>query len=199
LAALVGKDYVVERNLLPALLPLAAVAAVGCSVAAGWRLGAVLAVVLCAYWLAFDVYVTQTPNLQRPDFRALTQAIGPARVPRAVVSWKLAADPIRWYLPGQVPRMYGGQERVREVDIVVKPVAARRPVNLPRTFRRVQRVRADRLTLLRYVARKPMRLTFPQLKSLHTGFGSNAIVLNGPYGWRVGPDVRTNSGNGSAE
>jgi 4-amino-4-deoxy-L-arabinose transferase-like glycosyltransferase len=199
LAVLAGKDYVVERNLLPALLPLAAVFAVGCSVAAAWRLGAVLAIALCLYWLAFDVYVTQTPNLQRPDFRALTRAIGPATAPRAVVSWKLAADPIRWYLPGQVPRMYGGQTRVGEVDLVVKPLAARRPVNLPRTFRLVQRVRADRLTLLRYVARKPMRLTTPQLKALPTGFGSDAIVLNGPFGWKAGPEVRTNSGNGSAE
>jgi mannosyltransferase len=194
LAALFGKDYVVERNLLPALLPLMAVLALGCSVAAGRRLGAVLAIVLCAYWVAFDVYVTQTPNLQRPDFRTLSQEIGPAKVPRAVVSWKLAADPIRWYLPGQVPRMYGGQERVREVDLVSKPHAARRPVNLPPSFRRVQRVRLDRLTLLRYVSRKPVRIDFPQLKMLHTGFGDDAVVLNGPAGWRVGPAVRTRSG-----
>jgi mannosyltransferase len=194
LAVLFGKDYVVERNLLPALLPLAAAVALGCSVAANRRLGAILAIVLCAYWVAFDVYVTQTPNLQRPDFRTLSQEIGPAKVPRAVVSWKLAADPIRWYLPGEVPRMYGGQERVREIDLVSKPHAASRPVNLPPSFRRVQRLRLDRLTLLRYVSKKPVRLNFPQLATLPTGFGTNAIVLNGPEGWRVGPAVRTRSG-----
>jgi 4-amino-4-deoxy-L-arabinose transferase-like glycosyltransferase len=194
LAVLFGKDYVVERNLLPALLPLAAVVALGCSVAGGRRLGAVLAVALCVYWIAFDVYVTQTPNLQRPDFRALSQEIGSAEAPRAVVSWKLAADPIRWYLPGQVPRMYGGRERVREVDLVSKPPAARRPVNLPPSFRRVQRLRLDRLTLLRYVSKKPVQLNFRQLATLPTGFGSNAIVLNGPVGWRVGPEVRVRSG-----
>lgn len=198
LAALLGKDYVVERNLLPALLPLAAAVAIGCSLASLRRLGAAIAIVLCAYWLAFGIYVTQTPNLQRPDFRALSQAIGPAKVPRAVVSWKLAGDPIRWYLGGQVPRMYGGQERIREVDVVSKPLASRKPVNLPRSFRQGQRLRLGRLTLTRYVSKKPMELTFPQLNALPTGFGSNAVVLNGPYGWHAGPQVRTTSGQRGA-
>jgi mannosyltransferase len=194
LAALVGKDYVVERNLLPALLPLAAAVAIGCSLGGARRLGAVLAIALCAYWLAFDAYVTQTPNLQRPDFRTLSQAVGSARVPRAVVSWKLAADPVRWYLGGRAPRMYGGRQRVREVDVVSKPLVAEKPVNLPPSFREVQRLRLDRLTLTRYLSRRPMELSFPQLETLPTGFGSNAIVLNGPYGWQVDPEVRTRSG-----
>jgi mannosyltransferase len=193
LAALIGHDYVVERNLLPALLPLSAAAAVGFSLASARRLGVALAIGLCLYWLAFDAYVTRKPNLQRPDLRTLSQEIGPAKAPRAIVSWKLAADPIRWYLPGNVPRMYGGRERVREVDVVSKPAAAHRPVNLDRSFSEVQRFRLDRLTLTRYVSKRPMELDFPQLAALHTGFGVNAVVLNGPAGWRVGPDVRTRS------
>ncbi len=197
LAAFAGKDYVVERNLLPALLPLAAVVAVGFSVASARRLGIALAVGLCLYWLAFDAYVTRKPNLQRPDLRTLSREIGPAQMPRAVVSWKLAADPIRWYLPGKVPRMYGGQARVREVDVVSKPLVSGRPATLDRSFREVQRFRLDRLTLTRYVSEKPMEVDFPQLASLHTGFGVNAVVLNGPAGWHAGPDVRTRSGNGA--
>ncbi|MGN6814680.1 MAG: glycosyltransferase family 39 protein [Solirubrobacterales bacterium] len=194
LAAFLGKDYVIGRNLLPALLPLAAAVAIGCSLVSLRGLGVAIAVALCAYWLAFDFYVTQTPNLQRPDFRALSQAIGPARVPRAVVSWKLAADPVRWYLGGQAPRMYGGSERVAEVDVVSKPHLAARPVNLPPSFREVQRLRLDRLSLTRYVSKKPMELRFPQLKTLPTGFGANAVVLNGPYGWEISKHVRTTSG-----
>ena len=77
-AALVGKDYLVERNLLPALVPLAAAVAIGLAVSGARRLGLVLAFVLCAYWLAFDVHVTQTPNLQRPDFRAAHGRARPA-------------------------------------------------------------------------------------------------------------------------
>ncbi|HVD87213.1 MAG TPA: glycosyltransferase family 39 protein [Solirubrobacterales bacterium] len=198
-AALTGKDYVVERNLLPALVPLAAVAAVGCSVVSARRLGLLLAVALCAYWVAFAVYVTRTPNLQRPDFRTLTRGLGPASGSRAIVSWKLAADPVRWYLDDEAVRMYGGQEFVGEVDIVGKPLVAGKPVNLPPSFRLAGHVRLDRLTLTRYVSEKPMELSFPDLSAVPTGFGSDAVVLDGPEGWQPGPSVRTTSGGGNPE
>jgi 4-amino-4-deoxy-L-arabinose transferase-like glycosyltransferase len=181
LAALAGKDYVVERNLLPALLPLAATLAVGCSLERARRVGVILAVALCAYWLAFAVYVTRTPNLQRPDFRTLTNDLGPAKGRRAVVSWKLAADPVRWYLEDGAVRWYGGPERIGEVDVVSKPLVAGRPVSLPSSFRRVGRVRLDRLTLTRYVSRQPMRIWFHTLREIPTGFGSPGVVLDGPH------------------
>jgi mannosyltransferase len=191
LAALLGKDYVVERNLLPALIPLLAAAGIG--FAAARRLGLLLAVALCAYWLAFDVHVTRTPNLQRPDFRELTEEIGPPRQPRAIVTWKLAADPVRWYLDNHSLRMYGGQERVREVDVVSKPVAAVKPVNLPPSFRLAQRFRLDRLTLTRYVSRYPIRIPFHTLRDLPTGFGSDAVVIDAPPSGqsRLGAQART--------
>ncbi|MGE5527060.1 MAG: hypothetical protein ACM3Q9_00150, partial [Methanosarcina sp.] len=63
--------------------------------------------------------------------------------------------------------------------------------NLPPSFKQVQRLRLDRLTVTRYVSRKPMALSFPQLSTLPTGFGSAGVVLNGPYGWEAGPRVRT--------
>ncbi|HEX8958548.1 MAG TPA: glycosyltransferase family 39 protein, partial [Solirubrobacterales bacterium] len=60
-AALLGKDYVMARNVLPALVPLTAVAAIGFTASGARRIGLLCAILLCAYWLAFDVYVTQTP------------------------------------------------------------------------------------------------------------------------------------------
>jgi 4-amino-4-deoxy-L-arabinose transferase-like glycosyltransferase len=179
-AALIGKDYVVERNLLPALVPLAAVVALGCAASGARRAGFLLAVALCSYWLAFDLYVTQTPNLQRPDFRTLTRELGPPHQRRAVVSWKLAADPIRWYLHSHALRMYGGPERIGEVDVVSKPLSAEKPVNLPRSFHPVQRLRLDRLTLTRYVSKHPVKIWFHTLDDLPTGFGSVGVVLDGP-------------------
>ncbi len=181
LAALAGKDYVVERNLLPALIPLLAVVAIGFAAAGARRLGLLFAVALCAYWLAFAVHVTQTPNLQRPDFRTVTDALGPPENGRrAIVTWKLAADPVRYYLRDGAVRMYGGEERIAEIAVLRKPLATGRPINLPPSFHQVRRVRADRLTLNTYVSTHPVRIQFHTLHDLPTGFGDDAVLLDGP-------------------
>lgn len=180
-AALAGKDYVVERNLLPALVPLLAVVAIGFAAAGARRLGLLLAVALCAYWLAFDVHVTQTPNLQRPDFRTVTDSLGsPRHGRRAIVSWKLAADPVRYYLHDGAVRMYGGEERISEIAVLRKPLATGLPVNLPPSFHQVGRVRADRLTLITYFSKHPVRVRFHTLHDLPTGFGEEAVLIDGP-------------------
>jgi 4-amino-4-deoxy-L-arabinose transferase-like glycosyltransferase len=193
LAALLGHDYVVERNLLPALLPLAAAAAIGFGAEHAHRLGLLLAVALCAYWLAFDIHVTRTPNLQRPDFRTLTGELGEPGAHRAIVSWKLAADPVRWYLRDHSLRMYGGQERVSEIDVVSKPVVAAHPVTLPPSFRIVQRFRLDRLTLTRYLSKRPMPIAFHTLRDLPTGFGEVGVVIDSPPSQlaELGAEART--------
>jgi len=180
-AALGGKDYVVERNLLPALVPLLAVVAIGFAAAGARRVGLLLAVALCAYWLAFDVHVTQTPNLQRPNFRTVTDALGPPRDDRrAIVTWKLAADPVRFYLQDKAVRMYGGEERISEIAVLRKPLATGLPVNLPPSFHQVGRVRADRLTLITYASKHPVKIWFHTLRDLPTGFGDDAVLIDGP-------------------
>ncbi|HEX2393308.1 MAG TPA: glycosyltransferase family 39 protein [Solirubrobacterales bacterium] len=187
LAALLGKDYVIERNLLPALVPLGAAVAVGFSVRRHRCLGALLAVALCAYWIAFDVHVTRTPNLQRPDFKGLAQELGPPSGRRAIVMWRLAADPARWYLHDHSLRWYGGPERVTEVDIVGKsiaavsrPLGAGRPGNLPASFHQVGRVRLKRLTLTRYASKHPVKIWNHTLRDLPIGFGRVGVLLDGP-------------------
>ncbi len=178
-AALAGKDYVVERNLLPALVPLLAVVAIGFAASGARRLGAFFAIALCAYWIAFDVHVTQTPNLQRPDFRTVTDELGPAGGRRAIVTWKLAANPVRYYLHDQAVRMYGGEERISEIAVLRKPLATG-PVSLPPSFHQVGRVRADRLTLITYFSKYPVPIKFHALSDLPTGFGDIAVLLDGP-------------------
>jgi mannosyltransferase len=179
IAALLGKDYVVERNLLPALVPLLAVVAVGFAALGARRLGTLLAVALCAYWIAFDVHVTQTPNLQRPDFRTVTDALGPPDGRRAIVTWKLAADPVRFYLHDGAVRMYGGEERIQEIAVLRKPLVTGQTVSLPPSFHQVGRVRADRLTLNVYFSKRPVPIRFDTLRNLPTGFGEVAVLLDG--------------------
>lgn len=179
IAALAGKDYVVERNLLPALVPLLAVVAIGFASAGARRLGLFFAVALCAYWVAFDVHVTQTPNLQRPDFRTVTDALGPPGGRRAIVTWKLAADPVRYYLHDGAVRMYGGEERIREIAVLRKPLVTGQTVSLPPSFHQVGRVRADRLTVNVYFSKHPVPIRFDTLRNLPTGFGEVAVLLDG--------------------
>ena len=122
-----------------------------------------------------------------------TKPLGPPTRPRAIVSWKLASDSIRWYLDDRALRMYGGAERVGEVDVFSKPVSAGQPINLPPSFRLVETVRLYRLTLNRYVSRHPMRLRFQALDALPTGFGENAVVIDAPPATRarLGAEART--------
>ncbi|HVS99284.1 MAG TPA: glycosyltransferase family 39 protein [Solirubrobacterales bacterium] len=155
--------------------------------------GVLVTVVICAYWLAFDVYVTQTPNLQRPDWRGVVSALGPARAPRAIVSWRLAGDPLRWYLDDGALRWYGGAERVREVDLVGKRSVAVHRANLPPEFHPAGVVRMDRLTIARYISSRPVLLRMPELDALKTGYGADTIVLDGPPAARLtlGANART--------
>jgi uncharacterized membrane protein len=181
-AALAGKDYVVERNLLPALVPLLAAMAIGFTAASARRIGLLLAVALCAYWLAFDIHVTQTPNLQRPDFRTVTEELGPPlNGRRAIVAWKLAADPVRYYLPDRSLRIYGGSARVSEIAVLRKPLVTGKPINLPPSFHQVRRARADRLTLNTYVSKHPVKISFQTLDALPTGYGEDAVLIDGTH------------------
>ncbi len=177
--ALAGKDYVVERNLLPALAPLTTAAAIGFATAGARRLGLLLAAVLCAYWLAFDAYVTRTPNLQRPDYGSIVEALGPPRVPRAIVTWKLAADPVRFYLRDRSLRLYSGTRPVRELDVIGKS-AVKRVTGVPPGFRQVARVRFERLTLTRFMSSRTRQIPFYVLRRVRTGFGSDAVVADDP-------------------
>jgi hypothetical protein len=179
LAALVGKDYVVERNLLPALVPLASAAAIGFAAERARRLGMLLALALCAYWIAFGIHVTETPNLQRPDFRGITDELGPPTGPRAIVTWKLAADPVRFYLHDHAQRIYSGDWPLREIDVISKSLEGREVSGVPGVFHPIARVRFERLTLTRYMANRPHDIPFYELKQIHTGFGFNAVILDG--------------------
>ncbi len=194
-AALAGRDYVVARNLLPALVPLLLVAAAGFAACRWRRAGLALAGVLCAYWLAFAIHVDTTPSLQRPDWRDLAAKIDTSPKARAIVAWKLAAAPLEYYLHGDAGRLTYGRARASEVDVIFKPQAARRGPAGPLGFHRDGQVREDRLTLVRYSSPRPRTVRFSDLRRLRTGFRVNSILLDvGPRATRLDHIANTLSG-----
>ena len=183
--AAAGQDFVLDRNLLPALIPLALLGAAGIAAPrAGW-LGAGVGAALCAYLLAFCVYADFRPALQRDDWRGVAERIGPARGPRAILVWEQGDEPLSFYLGGNQTRVKWKQWRlapraVGEVDVVSgrpPPRAARSA--LPPSFRRVGRVDLGRMTLLRYRAARPRRLGWARIAANFTGYSNNAVLIDG--------------------
>jgi uncharacterized membrane protein len=96
----VGQDYFLARNLIPVWLPLAIAVAAACAVPRARVLGGLLAVALLAMFVASTIKIQNDAFLQRPAWRELAQAIGPATVPRAVLAGGgTSSDPLKIYLP----------------------------------------------------------------------------------------------------
>jgi hypothetical protein len=178
-AALVGKDYVLERNLLPALVPLLLIVALAFAGKRTGLVGVAIGVALCAYWLAFDVYVTQRPSLQRPEFRSVAQVLGAPHGRRAIVSLRLSPPPLQWYLKDGAKRMYSGSARLDEVDILAQPKARFNPVALPAPLHPAGRLTLPQFVLRRYVSPTPVLVPFTTLHALPTGFDESGITLDG--------------------
>jgi mannosyltransferase len=116
--AVAGLDYLNTRNMIVVLFPLtlAVAALLGSS---GARVPAVAATVaVCAVGVAAVMHVFLEPRLQRADWRALAETLGPARQPRL-----LAVPPVDgevslgFYLPA-AERLDAAGASVREVDLV---------------------------------------------------------------------------------
>ncbi|HWW67421.1 MAG TPA: glycosyltransferase family 39 protein [Solirubrobacterales bacterium] len=186
--AAAGQDFVLERNLLPALIPLALVGAAGIAAPrAGW-LGIGVGAALVAYLLAFCVYSDFSPALQRDDFRSVAAAIGPPHGPRAILVWEQGDEPLAFYIGAGETRVKPKQWRrtpraVSEVDVVSgRPPPPTARSALPTSFHRVQRVTLGRMTLIRYRAARPQRLGWSRIARNFTGYPNNAVLLDRPGG-----------------
>jgi mannosyltransferase len=181
--AAAGKDYLLDRNLLPILIPIALVAAIGFRATRTRALGAGLAALLVVYWLAFDVYVDFRPNLQRPNWRTVAAKLGPLKGSRAIVTWKLADYPLVFYLDRDLLGVTKGTppQRVNEVDVIFRhPPPAKRPSRLPAPFREVERDHFGDLTLIRYRSPRVIPISRRELEHFRTGFPSNGAFVEGP-------------------
>jgi mannosyltransferase len=180
-----GKDYLIARNLLPALVPLLVAVAIGVTLRGARRGGAVLVSVLVAYSLGFCVWAGLSPTLQRPDWDAVAARLGEPEAPRAMVLWTLGAASLRYYLSTgsfQVQPGDGYSWAVHEVDFISDGPAPPVPAHLlgPR-FRQVGHERVGRLHVRRYALPGPdlAHLRLRRIRNADLNFRSNGVLLDG--------------------
>ncbi len=117
--AVTGTDYYIERALMPAWLPLSIVVAGACTTRRLRVPGGVLASILLAVFAYGVVRIDTKARYQRPDWRGVAQALGPATSRRAIVVYDgLATDPLMVYLHGVPWTPPPGPVGAREVDVV---------------------------------------------------------------------------------
>jgi mannosyltransferase len=180
-----SKDYVLARNLIPALVPLLVAVAVGFTLRRARRSGTILAAALVAYSLGFSVWASLSPALQRPDWDPVSSALGESTTPRAIVTWTLGAASLRYYLSTggfQVQPSDGFDWWVGEVDFISDgPVPPPPRRLLGPGFRQAAYQRVGRLYVRRYVTPGPglMPLRLRTIRDAELGFRTNGVLLDG--------------------
>jgi hypothetical protein len=177
IVALLGKDYYLERALIPAWLPLSIVLAAGCTTRRLRVPGAILAGIVLAGFAYGAIRIATDQHYQRPDWRAVAHALGSASGPRAIVAYDdLATDPLKLYLR-RVPWTNPARPvAVGEVDVVGYPLQ-RVADRLPEGVRLLSTTRVDDFLVFRFSVARPEPLTADQI-----GSRAERLLANGPPG-----------------
>jgi 4-amino-4-deoxy-L-arabinose transferase-like glycosyltransferase len=191
LLALAGHDYYIARALIPAWIPLAVLVGAACAVPRARIGGALLGVVLLVAFVLASIRISDHAQYQRPDWRGVAAALGPAVRSRAVLVYpgSLGAGPVSLYLRG-VP--WAGNAAtapatnapvtVSELDVIGN--TSQTPVPTPPGMRLVSRSSVAGYLVERYALSSPWRLApvdVPQLAgSLLTPASPAPVVLIQP-------------------
>jgi mannosyltransferase len=180
-----GKDFVLARNVLPALVPLLVAVAVAVTLPAARRLGTAIGAVLLAYSLGFSVWAGFDPNLQRPDWEAVATEIGEPQAPRANVTWLLGEASLRYYLSTgaiQVTPADPYDWLVHEVNFISDGKVPPPPQRLLGPgFRETSRGSAGRLYVRHFELAGPgsAPLRLRRLKEAQLEFRTTGVLLDG--------------------
>jgi hypothetical protein len=183
-----GTDFLLARNVIPALVPLLIAVAIGLTLPAARRVGPVIAAALIAYSLAFCLWASVTPELQRPDWNAVADRLGEPAEPRATVTWTLGEAPLRYYLSTGAFQVKAAEHydwMVGEIDFVSDGMVPRPPKGLLGPgFRETAHEDTGRLFIRRYSLPGPglARLRLGPIKRAQLNFRTNGVLLDG-----VGP------------
>jgi hypothetical protein len=180
-------DYIVTRNVIVAMLPLAIVVALGVAAPGIGRWAIALPAGLCMLGLVAVIAIASDVRYQRDDWRAAARALEelPASGPRAVL---VNDRPLALLVYVPVVRALEGPPEVSEVDVLRlarretgeplrPPSAPPRPLPMP-GFRLLERVQGETFTIDRYRASSstPVSLATLEVKSL-TGEKGSALLL----------------------
>ncbi|HEX4670574.1 MAG TPA: glycosyltransferase family 39 protein [Solirubrobacterales bacterium] len=180
-----SKDFVLARNVLPALVPLLIAIAIGVTLPAARRLGAAIGAALLVYSLGFCVWVSFSPDLQRPDWDVVAATVGEPEAPRATVTWVLGEASLRYYLSSgaiQVTPADGYDWLVHEVDFVSDGRTAPPPARLLGPgFRETWRQDAGRLYVRHFELPGPglAPLRLRELRQADLDFRNTGVLLDG--------------------
>jgi 4-amino-4-deoxy-L-arabinose transferase-like glycosyltransferase len=191
LAGVLGQDYFLSRNVIAAVVPFAVLLGAACVAPRLRALGGLLAVVLVAMFSYAAIQVQTHAYLQRPDWRSVARALGPATVPRAIIAANgFTADPLKIYLArASWVQPQSQKVWVREVDVVgdrkqlplrpirivlrrqapvwLRPLGAPTPaVVAPPGTRLLDRFVVHNWIIGRFVLDRPMRLSVKELIAL---------------------------------
>jgi hypothetical protein len=182
--ALVGVDYLIARNLIPALVPALALLGAGYGAArAGW-LGVAASAGLCALSLVTILAVGSDKAYQRDDWRGVARALGPATTSRAIVVTPAdGAVALRWYLPHA--QTTGAPVTASELDMVgvgprsagQKPKPPRGPYPTPQGFTVVRTIEAPTFTAIVTRAPSPVTMDYGFSAAQRLSAGVQAAVI----------------------
>jgi 4-amino-4-deoxy-L-arabinose transferase-like glycosyltransferase len=185
--AVLGLDYIVTRNVIVAILPLAIVVALGVMAPEIGRWALALPAGLCVLGIVAVIAIASDVRYQRDDWRAAARALEelPARGPRAVL---VNDRPVALLVYVPAARALEGPPEVSEVDVLRlarretgeplhPPSAPPRPSPMP-GFRHLGRVQGETFTLDRYRASSSRPLSLATLGALSlTGEKGSALLL----------------------
>jgi mannosyltransferase len=180
-----SRDYVLARNLMPALVPLLVAVAIALTARRAGRAGVVAGLALAAYSFGFCIWASSSPSLQRPDWDAVAAQLGEPAGPRAIVTWVLGEAPLSYYLSSgafKVSPANGIGWLAHEVDLVSDgPAPPMPPRMLGPGFRPAGYEQIGRLYVRRYALPGPglAPIRMRELQKAPLGFPNNGVLLDG--------------------
>jgi hypothetical protein len=192
--ALVGPDYFLARNLMPAWIPIATAVAAACAVPRARFAGTAVLLILLGAFVAGYARIHDQPDLQRPIWRDVARALGPAPVTRGVlVAGGATADPLKIYLPNVAwVQSHKRRQLITEVDVVgtrtplpVVPRGSGSAISLPAygpvDTRVLSRVRVGNFEIARFKLPRPWLVSIDQLVAQSKRFFHRAPLFPLPF------------------